>query len=612
MFKSINTRWSLIAFILLLSAWKVYPTFQHYSLSVSERAELEEQKNEVYLDNKGNAIKLGLDLQGGMYVVLEADMPLLVKNLTPKDKFDEHLNRVIENAKTNSINNESFFFDEFEKLLTEIELKKYFRRLPGIQSSSNSDILTELKAQGDKAIASALEVLRNRIDEFGVSEPNIQRSGKSRIIVELAGVKDIQRAADLIQKTALLEFILVKQDSEFAEVITRLDNALKVDTEIKTDEVIESNEKFDLMKEGEEAPVSLDIDQPGKPFSKYIELFPGGQGVLENNYTSFETLIQSDDVRRNTPKDSKFLFGKELKDQSGRKYKNIYFVKATAELEGDVIDAARARLGDVGSDQSGRPIVNLTMNKKGANTWRQFTGENINRRVALVMDNTVYMAPSIKDKISGGRTQISGLDSIEEAKDIANVLQAGQLPTRLNFAESRMVDPSLGKDSINAGSMAMIYGLLIVMGFMVFYYKGAGLLADIALILNLFIVIAVLASIGATLTLPGIAGLILTIGMAVDANVIVFERIREELSKGKTVKASIESGYDRAFTTILDANITTLIAAFALMWIGSGPIKGFAVTLSIGILASMFTAVFVTRTIFMMFGNKKPLTKLSI
>ena len=222
------------------------------------------------------------------------------------------------------------------------------------------------------------------------------------------------------------------------------------------------------------------------------------------------------------------------------------------------------------------------------------------------------MAPVIRDRIPGGRTQISGLDNIEEAKDIANVLRAGKLPAPVNVIEERTVGPSLGQDSINSGARAMFYGFLFVIVFIVLYYNASGLLANTALILNLFIVISVLGLLEATLTLPGIAGLILTIGMAVDANVIVFERIREELTKGKTVRASIDSGYERAFVTILDANVTTLIAAFVLAWIGSGPIKGFAITLSVGIICSMFTAIFVTRTILMLFCSKKPLTKLSI
>jgi len=299
-------------------------------------------------------------------------------------------------------------------------------------------------------------------------------------------------------------------------------------------------------------------------------------------------------------------------DGSLVEYRNLYYLNANPILTGGVVTEARATVGGVGSDQTGQPVVNLTMDASGAKTWSRFTGANINRKVAIILDKKVYMAPVIRDRIPGGRTQISGLDNIEEAKDIANVLRAGKLPAPVNVIEERTVGPSLGQDSINSGARAMFYGFLFVIVFIVLYYNASGLLANTALILNLFIVISVLGLLEATLTLPGIAGLILTIGMAVDANVIVFERIREELTKGKTVRASIDSGYERAFVTILDANVTTLIAAFVLAWIGSGPIKGFAITLSVGIICSMFTAIFVTRTILMLFCSKKPLTKLSI
>ena len=272
----------------------------------------------------------------------------------------------------------------------------------------------------------------------------------------------------------------------------------------------------------------------------------------------------------------------------------------------------QATIASAGTDVSGQWVVNLEMTTEGARKWSRFTGANIDKQVAIVLDDKVFMAPFIRDKIPGGRTQISGFADANEAKDIANVLRAGELPAPVNIIEERTVGPSLGQDSINSGRQAMLIGFAIVMIFMLLYYKSSGILANIALLLNIIIVVAVLATMNATLTLPGIAGLILTIGMAVDANVIIFERIREELDVGKTVKAAINSGYERAFITILDANITTLIAAFVLAWIGSGPIKGFAVTLSAGIICSMFTAIFVTRSIFMIMTANKTLDKLSI
>ena len=271
-----------------------------------------------------------------------------------------------------------------------------------------------------------------------------------------------------------------------------------------------------------------------------------------------------------------------------------------------------AIMGSAGSDASGQWTVNMSMSPEGTKRWSRFTGANIGKQVAIILDEKVYMAPVIRDKIPTGQTQVTGFADVNEAKDIANVLRAGELPAPVYIIEERTIGPSLGRDSIVSGRKAMLIGFLVVVLFMIIYYKGSGILATIALLLNVILIIAILAGLKATLTLPGIAGLILTIGMSVDANVIIFERIREELDLGKTVLAAINSGYERALITILDANITTLIAAFVLAWLGSGPIKGFAVTLSAGIICSMFTAIFVTRSIFMFFIGNKPRKEISI
>ncbi|MBT6712158.1 MAG: protein translocase subunit SecD, partial [Candidatus Marinimicrobia bacterium] len=277
-----------------------------------------------------------------------------------------------------------------------------------------------------------------------------------------------------------------------------------------------------------------------------------------------------------------------------------------------VVDKARADLGTIGSGSAGQAIVSLSMNSDGSKTWARVTGANVGQRIAIVLDNKVHMAPSIREKIAGGRTQIEGFGSMNEAKDLAIILRAGALPAPVNIIEERIVGPSLGADSIAQGTQAIILGLVLVLVFMLVYYKVAGIVADFALIWNILLVLAVLASLQATLTLPGIAGLILTVGMSIDSNVIIFERIREELRKGKTPKAAIDAGYDRALTTIIDANVTTLIASLVLYQFGTGPIKGFATVLFWGILISMFTAVFVTRTIFNAYTSRRGLTTLSI
>jgi len=291
---------------------------------------------------------------------------------------------------------------------------------------------------------------------------------------------------------------------------------------------------------------------------------------------------------------------------------SLYLLEDQAELTGGVVEEAKANLGPQGSTSAGQPIVNLTMNSDGARKWAIVTGSNVGRQVAIVLDNKVHMAPNIREKIAGGGTLIEGFASIDEAKDIAIVLRAGALPAPVDIIEERTVGPSLGADSVRRGTQSVMIGLAIVLVFMLVYYRISGSIADFALIWNIVMVLAVLASLQATLTLPGIAGLILTVGMSIDANVIIFERIREELRKGKTPKAAVDGGYDRALTTIIDANVTTLIASLVLWQFGTGPIKGFATVLFWGILISMFTAIFVTRTIFNSFTSRKGMTKLSI
>ena len=317
------------------------------------------------------------------------------------------------------------------------------------------------------------------------------------------------------------------------------------------------------------------------------------------------------------PREGKFLWGSKFEvaqDETGEfiEYRQLYYVASNPEITGGMVREPVARMGSAGSESSGQWIVNMSMNPEGTKRWSRFTGANINRQVAIVLDDKVYMAPFIRDKIPTGQTQVTGFSDVNEAKDIANVLRAGELPAPVEIVEERTIGPSLGSDSIDSGRKAMLLGLLMIIIFIIIYYKGSGLLATFALLLNLFFIVAILAGLNATLTLPGIAGLILTIGMSIDANVIIFERIREELDVGKTVRAAINSAYERAFITILDANVTTLIAAFVLAYIGSGPIKGFAVTLSSGILCSMFTAIYVTRTIFGTLYYSKSPKRLSI
>ena len=573
---------------------------------------------------KDRAIKLGLDLQGGMYIVLEADIPTLM--IKSAKKMSPELENIINEA---AKNNSADFFDEFKQLInnSDIRLVRYYTDLSTFRD--NEAIINELINQRNNAISSVVEIIRNRIDEFGVSEPTIQKYGKNRIIVELAGITDSDRARNLIQKTASMEFLLVLND-RLPEVLDKIDNALiKSDYTIPTtsakkdenipdvndmDDIFANTNDSNLDFDDYQTPVSVLKEQP---FSGYIQMYGYSLGIISSEVEKVKEILDRPDVRELIPRDGKFIWGNKIEKAQAQNgipfdYIPFYYVKSKPVIEGGMIENPTATIGSAGSNNSGQWVVNLDMNNEGTRKWSRFTGANKNKQVAISLDNKVYMSPVIRDKIPSGSTQISGFADANEAKDIANVLQAGELPTPVNIIQERTIGPSLGKDSIDLGKKAIVFGMTLVMIFMIIYYKGAGLLAAFAMCLNLIIVLAVLVLLGASLTLPGIAGLILTIGMAVDANVIVFERIREELNLGKTPMSAIRSGYERALITILDANFTTLIAAFVLAWIGSGPIRGFAITLSVGILCSMFTAIFVTKTIFTFTGEIKSIKKVSI
>ena len=355
-----------------------------------------------------------------------------------------------------------------------------------------------------------------------------------------------------------------------------------------------------------------------RPFSSMLRSLGNSIGVPEKNTFAVKKMIERADVKEKLASiGGEFLFGPKaeeyvLNDGSVERMFPFYLLDDKAELTGGVVEEAKANLGPQGTTSAGQPIVNLSMNSDGARKWSIMTGSNIGRQVAIVLDKKVHMAPNIREKISGGGTLIEGFANMDEAKDIAIVLRAGALPAPVKIIEERVVGPSLGAESVKSGTQSVLIGLAIVLVFMIFYYRASGGIADFALIWNIVLVLAILASLQATLTLPGIAGLILTVGMSIDANVIIFERIREELDKGKTAKAAIDGGYNRALTTIVDANMTTLIAALVLWQFGTGPIRGFATVLFWGILISMFTAIFVTRSIFNVFVNRKSFTKLSI
>ena len=623
----------MIGLVLIWAMWAIWPTFQYQRLSDAEKETLREEGKLAQIESR--TIKQGLDLKGGMYIVLEVDLPTLMETLA--ENKDGKFNRSIASVR-NQLKQipEANFFTLFTTTSEEnnLKLSRYYYDY----GSSNSDIIVALEDEAEDAINRVLEILVNRIDQFGVAEPTIQKQGNQRIIVELAGVQDSERARALLESTALLEFFIVKDINTTNQLMVRIDQVLKGDESLdavtkttidkKSNEFQESDDQTvsvsELFGETEDSEASSDsavVDEnifAERPFSAMLRNLGQTIGVPEKNVYAVKKILERPEVQEKLAAvGGIFLFSHKaeeypLVDGTLETMYSLFLVEDAAELTGGVVEEAKANLGPQGSTSAGQPIVNLTMNSDGARKWSIVTGSNVGRQVALVLDKKVHMAPNIREKISGGSTLIEGFADINEAKDIAIVLRAGALPAPVDIIEERVIGPSLGADSVRSGTLSVLIGLGIVLVFMLIYYRFSGLIADFALIWNIVLVLAVLASLQATLTLPGIAGLILTVGMSIDANVIIFERIREELRKGKTPKAAVKSGYDRALTTIIDANMTTVIAALVLWQFGTGPIKGFATVLFWGILISMFTAIFVTRTIFNTLTSRKGFTKLSI
>jgi|TARA_B110001454_G_scaffold91153_1_gene86905 preprotein translocase subunit SecD len=628
----LTPRFLIIALVLTWAVWAIWPTIQYQRLSEVEKESLREEGKLEILESR--TIKQGLDLKGGMYIVLEVDLPTLVENLAinQDNKLQSALNSIREQL---LLTPEADFFSLFSSISNEksLKLSRYYYDY----GSSNDIILTALGEESEDAINRVLEILQNRIDQFGVAEPTIQKQGSQRIIVELAGVQDSDRARSLLESTALLEFFIVKDITTTNELMAKIDQTLKGNQEItnvtkddQTEEGKPSIEKDDgtvsvseLFGESSDqnntdsSSVSPDIVAE-QPFSGMLRNLGNTIGVPVKNSYAVRKMLELPEVKEKLAAvGGTFMFSNKAQDYPTidgdvESVYSLFLLEDQAELTGGVVEEAKANLGPQGSTSAGQPIVNLSMNSDGARKWSIITGSNVGRQVAIVLDNKVHMAPNIREKISGGGTLIEGFANIDEAKDIAIVLRAGALPAPVDIIEERVVGPSLGADSVRKGTQSVVIGLIIVLIFMLIYYRTSGIIADFALIWNIVLVLAVLASLQATLTLPGIAGLILTVGMSIDANVIIFERIREELRKGKTPRAAVDGGYARALTTIIDANVTTLIAALVLWQFGTGPIKGFATVLFWGILISMFTAIFVTRTIFNSFTGQKNLNKLSI
>ena len=640
MSKNLTPRYIVIGLVLAWALMTLWPSVKYQMLSPSDIEEMREMGTLESLEN--DIIKQGLDLKGGIYIVLEVDLPTLVSTLAiNKDsKFEKTLSDV---RKSLAENTQQDFFTVFANSVSTngLRLPRYY----DVDSGANPDaILDSLNEQADDAINRVLEILQNRADQFGVSEPTIQKQGNRRIIVELAGIQDSDRARSLLQSTAQLEFWLVKAPEVTNDILSQIDNLVQDNEQLESlvatinedyesadsDELGVSDDKTVSISElfGDDAEISKDtsdtsvvVDQnifQERPFSSLLRALGNDIAVPEKNLYAVKKIINRQEILDKLALgNGQFLFAPTAEsfstnDGIDEKLVNMYYLEKDADLTGGVIEEANATIGGQGTSAVGQSIVLLDMNSEGARTWSRITGANIGRRIAIVLDKKVHMAPSIRTKISDGGTMIEGFAGMDEAKDIAIVLRAGALPAPVNIIEERIVGPSLGADSVKRGTNSVLLGLGLIIVFMFIYYKLSGSIANFALIWNILLVLSVLASLGATLTLPGIAALILTVGMSIDANVIIFERIREELRKGKSVRSAIDGGYNRALTTIIDANVTTLVAALVLYQFGTGPIRGFATVLFWGIIISMFTAIFVTRTIFNSFADRKGLKKLSI
>ena len=595
---SIRNRLLTILFVFGLGIYALLPSLRYAMLNEESISNLSKEEVDYY---DAKTIKQGLDLKGGIYIVLEVDLPQLIDNLA-KNK-DNNFDLFLLDLKNEYNSTSGDFFSIFEELADENDLKlpRYFINY----GKTKDQIIAQLSLQSEDSIRRVIEIIQNRVDQFGVAEPTIQKQGNNRVIVELAGIQDSERARDLLQSTALLELMIVKDIESTNALIRQLDSITATSNEEAVNNDNEINELFDTTGSG------------NLNFSSLLISVGGNLAISSKNLSSFKDILSQANVKQildatNSTvliSNSSIALVNEIGEEE--EFYTLYHLFNNAELTGGVIEDAQMRLSQAGVT-AGQAVVEVEMNSEGSREWARITGANINNRIAIVLDRKVHMAPVIRSQIFGGGTVIEGLDSIEEAEDIAIVLRAGALPVPVTIAEERTVGASLGADSVTKGTLSMAIGLLLVVIFIVLFYKMSGLIASFSVMWTLILLLGVLALLEATLTLPGIAGLILTVGMSVDANVIIFERIKEELRNGKSVRSAIDSGYERAITTIVDANLTTGIAAAVLYQYGSGPIKGFATVLFWGIIVSMFTAIIVTRFVFDFVTSRKNIEKLSI
>tara|TARA_Y100000816_G_scaffold288550_1_gene273313 strand:+ start:34 stop:2997 length:2964 start_codon:yes stop_codon:yes gene_type:complete len=622
------------------------------SISRDENGNIDFKKKQKYLDSiwnkpvynlvtdytykevKESELNLGLDLQGGMHVTLEVSPVDILKGLSSNSQDPDFL-IAIDNAKNKvkgtQINFVDQFYTEFQDLAPQKKLSLIFATVSNRGrigfDSTDDEIIEIINNEVESAIDRSFNILRTRIDRFGTSQPNIQRlQGTGRIQIELPGVDNPERVRKLLQGVAKLEFWEVAEANEtevfqtlqiidqFAAAQIKLnENGDSDDISLETS-IDQSDDLEDLLTENQENTENLENDsiENTDPLSGTSPLLGnlrddfGGLFYNLDDTLQINSILNDEKIKQLIPSSIKFLWA--VKPRTNELDQNdevleLFVIKTSrggrAPLTGEVITDARQDL-----DQSARPSISMQMNSNGAKSWRRLTSNNIGKRIAIVLDNLVYSAPFVQNEIPNGNSQITGEFTIEEAQDLANILKAGTLPAPTTIVEDVVIGPTLGKVAQSQGFKSIVSGLVIVLLFMIFYYSGGGLVANLALFFNIFFILGILAQLSASLTLPGIAGIVLTIGMSIDANVLIFERIKEELRNGAKLKQAISNGYEKAFTSIIDANFTTLLVGIILYNLGQGPVKGFAVTLIIGIICSFFSAVFITRVVVERFSRK--------
>ncbi|WP_338812859.1 protein translocase subunit SecDF [Bernardetia sp. Wsw4-3y2] len=605
--------------------------------------------NFTYQEVKEKELNLGLDLQGGMHVTLEVSPIDILKALSNESQNEDFQAALAEANKQQASSQDRYvelFFDAYQAKAGEGKLKDVFATSANSGKinfrSSDKEVEDFIRTEVDGSVQRAFEIIRTRVDKFGVTQPNVQLiEGTSRIQVELPGVSNAERVRDLLQGVAKLEFWEVYQPQEYQEVLTkintfwvenRMEKAETANTDdltipdttntvdagddliMNTDDTQTDSLGNAIANEGDSAKkddllANADTTQNQTVSPLFSKLTPLSQNYFTLTYEALDTssinkILNDPMVKNIIPKDMKFFWGvKPDAENEGKAFYTLHVIKTAAggksPMTGDVVTDARQDI-----NPNGQVEVSLAMNGEGARLWKDLTGKNVGRQIAIVLDDYVYSAPNVNEEIGGGRSSISGSFTVDEAKDLANILKAGKLPAPTRIVEEAVVGPSLGAVAQTQGILSILVGLGLVVLFMIVYYAKAGIVANVALLANIFFIFGLLAQLGAALTLPGIAGIVLTIGMSVDANVLIFERIREELAMGKGLMVSIEDGFQRALITIIDANVTTLITSVVLYVLGAGPIKGFAVTLMIGIVCSFFTAVYVSRLIIYWMSRK--------